>query len=61
MDEIDYISTPVATDEQLLTPVATVVKAHRYIFKKKQSLEQIDPFDILHNMIEQLVHSTIEN
>jgi hypothetical protein len=35
MDEIDYISTPVATDEQLLTPVATVVKAHRYIFKKK--------------------------
>jgi hypothetical protein len=53
-------STSVATDEQLLTPVATVVKAHRYILKK-QSLEQIDPFDILHNMIEQLIHSTIEN
>jgi hypothetical protein len=31
-----------------------VVKARRYGFFKKQSLEQIDPFDILHNMIEQI-------
>jgi hypothetical protein len=31
-----------------------IINACRYIFFKKQSLEQIDPFDILHNMIKQI-------
>jgi hypothetical protein len=48
------ISSTTITTYELLTSVATVVMPVATDFKKKQSLEHIDPFKILHNTIEQI-------